>query len=57
MQRTGLVDSLNAIRAVAMEYGQPICMLVGRSSESHINWMFRLPRESVLWWILPSFSG
>jgi hypothetical protein len=29
MQQTGLVDSLNAIRAVAMEYGQPICMLVG----------------------------
>jgi sulfopyruvate decarboxylase subunit alpha len=28
MQSTGLVDSLNTIRAM-VEYGQPICMLVG----------------------------
>lgn len=29
MQQTGLLDSLNAIRAIAVEYEQPICMLVG----------------------------
>ena len=29
MQQTGLMDSLNAVRAIALEYGQPICMLVG----------------------------
>jgi sulfopyruvate decarboxylase subunit beta len=29
MQQTGLMDSLNNIRAVACEYGQPICMIVG----------------------------
>ena len=29
MQQTGLLDSLNAIRAIAVEYSQPICMVVG----------------------------
>lgn len=29
LQQTGLMDSLNAIRAVAVEYAQPVCMLVG----------------------------
>ncbi len=29
MQQTGLLDSINAIRAVAVEYEQPIVMLVG----------------------------
>lgn len=29
MQQTGLMDSLNAVRAIAVEYGQPVCMLVG----------------------------
>jgi sulfopyruvate decarboxylase subunit beta len=29
MQQTGLMDSLNAIRAIAVEYAQPICMIVG----------------------------
>jgi sulfopyruvate decarboxylase subunit beta len=29
MQQTGLMDSLNAIRAIAVEYEQPVCMLVG----------------------------
>lgn len=29
MQQTGFFDSLNAIRAIAAEYGQPICMLIG----------------------------
>jgi sulfopyruvate decarboxylase subunit beta len=29
MQQTGLMDSLNNIRAVACEYGQPVCMVVG----------------------------
>lgn len=29
MQQTGLMDSLNNIRAVACEYEQPVCMVVG----------------------------
>jgi sulfopyruvate decarboxylase subunit beta len=29
MQQTGLMDSLNNIRAVACEYRQPVCMVVG----------------------------
>ena len=28
-QYTGLLDSLNAVRAIAMEYSMPICMMVG----------------------------
>ena len=29
MQQTGLLDSLNSIRASAIEYKQPVCMMVG----------------------------
>lgn len=29
MQQTGLMDSLNAIRAIAMDYQLPVCMMVG----------------------------
>jgi sulfopyruvate decarboxylase subunit beta len=29
MQSTGLLDSLNAVRAIAVEYERPVCMLVG----------------------------
>ena len=29
MQHTGLFDSLNAVRGIAVEYKQPVCMLVG----------------------------
>jgi len=29
IQHTGLLDSINAIRAVAVEYSLPICMMVG----------------------------
>jgi sulfopyruvate decarboxylase TPP-binding subunit len=29
IQHTGLLDSLNAIRGIAVEYNQPICMMVG----------------------------
>ena len=29
IQNTGLMDSLNAIRAMGLQYRQPICMLVG----------------------------
>lgn len=29
IQHTGLLDSINAIRGVAVEYQQPICMMVG----------------------------
>jgi hypothetical protein len=30
IQQTGLLDSINAIRGVAVEYALPICMMVGR---------------------------
>jgi sulfopyruvate decarboxylase subunit alpha len=29
IQHTGFLDSINAIRGVAVEYNQPICMMVG----------------------------
>ena len=29
IQYTGLLDSINAVRGVAVEYGMPICMMVG----------------------------
>lgn len=29
MQMTGLFDSLNAVRAIAVEYQRPVCMVVG----------------------------
>ena len=29
IQQTGMFDSINAIRGVAVEYGLPICMMVG----------------------------
>ena len=29
IQHTGFLDSINAVRAVAVEYGQPICMMIG----------------------------
>jgi sulfopyruvate decarboxylase subunit alpha len=33
MQHTGLFDSLNAVRGIAVEYKQPVCMLVGLLSK------------------------
>ncbi len=29
MQQTGFFDSINSIRAIGVEYGQPLCMLIG----------------------------
>ncbi|MBU3738197.1 MAG: decarboxylase [Rhodoferax sp.] len=29
MQQTGLMDSLNALRAIALDYCNPVCMLIG----------------------------
>ena len=29
IQHTGLLDSLNALRAVGVEYSQPVCLMVG----------------------------
>ena len=29
MQMTGFFDSMNAIRAIACEYKQPVCMMIG----------------------------
>ena len=40
MQQTGLMDSLNAIRAIAMDYHQPLCMMVGLQGKA--------PNETVL---------
>jgi len=38
MQQTGLMDSLNAIRALGMDYGLPICMIVGlQGKEPHLK--------------------
>ena len=34
MQHTGLLDSLNSIRATAIEYQQPICMMIGLQGKS-----------------------
>lgn len=42
MQNTGLFDSLNAVRAIAAEYCQPVCMMVGlQGKEPDLH-----PRES-----------
>lgn len=38
MQQTGLMDSLNAIRAIAMDYQLPVCMMVGlQGKEPHLK--------------------
>ena len=38
MQQTGLLDSLNAIRAIALDYQLPICMMVGlQGKEPHLR--------------------
>jgi len=38
MQQTGLMDSLNAIRAIGMDYGLPVCMIVGlQGKEPHVK--------------------
>src|SRR5260221_13473539 len=42
IQNTGLMDSLNAVRAVAVEYEQPVCMMVGLQGKEPD----RKPRES-----------
>ena len=42
MQQTGLMDSLNAIRAIAVDYHLPVCMMVGlQGKEAHLK-----PHES-----------
>src|SRR5277367_6194703 len=42
IQNTGFLDSLNAIRGIAAEYEQPICMMVGLLLHDPDS----LPRES-----------
>jgi len=38
MQQTGLMDSLNAIRAMGVDYRLPICMMVGlQGKEPHLT--------------------
>ncbi len=37
MQQTGLMDSLNALRAIGMDYRLPVCMMVGlQGKEPHL---------------------
>src|SRR5580692_9475972 len=42
IQHTGFLDSINAIRGVAVEYKQPICMMIGLLQHDPD----RTPRES-----------
>lgn len=42
MQHTGLLDSLNAVRAIAVDYQLPVCMMVGLQGMEPD----RLPRDS-----------
>jgi sulfopyruvate decarboxylase subunit alpha len=42
IQHTGFLDSINAIRGVAVEYSQPICMMIGLLQHDPD----RTPRES-----------
>ena len=38
MQQTGLMDSLNAIRAIGVDYQLPVCMMVGlQGKEAHLH--------------------
>ena len=42
IQHTGFLDSINAIRGVAVEYNQPVCMMIGLLQHDPD----RTPRES-----------
>ena len=42
IQYTGFLDSINAIRGVAVEYAQPICMMIGLLQHDP----YKAPRES-----------
>jgi sulfopyruvate decarboxylase subunit alpha len=42
IQHTGFLDSVNAIRGVAVEYAQPICMMIGLLQHDP----YKAPRES-----------
>jgi sulfopyruvate decarboxylase TPP-binding subunit len=42
IQHTGFLDSINAIRGVAVEYAQPICMMIGLLQHDP----YKTPRES-----------
>jgi sulfopyruvate decarboxylase subunit alpha len=42
IQHTGFLDSINAIRGIAVEYNQPICMMIGLLQHDPD----RTPRES-----------
>ena len=42
MQQTGLLDSLNSIRAIAMEYQQPVCMMIGLQGKNPAEKIARL---------------
>ncbi len=45
MQSTGLLDSINAVRGIAVEYEQPVCMLVGLLSKERD----RAPADSAIY--------
>ena len=42
IQHTGFLDSINAIRGVAVEYAQPVCMMIGLLQHDP----YKAPRES-----------
>src|SRR5262247_2253328 len=42
IQYTGFLDSINAIRGIAVEYAQPICMMIGLLGHDP----YKAPRES-----------
>ena len=42
MQQTGFMDSLNAIRAIGVDYGLPVCMMIGLQGKEEA----RLPHQS-----------
>jgi sulfopyruvate decarboxylase subunit beta len=42
IQHTGLLDSMNALKAIAVEYAMPVCLMVGLQGKEPE----RLPKES-----------
>ena len=47
IQYTGFLDSINAIRGVAIEYRQPICMMIGLLGHDHSTAPRNSPRYGV----------
>ena len=47
IQNTGFLDSINAIRGVAVEYSQPICMMIGLLAHDPSTTPRKSPRYGV----------